>query len=49
MNTTDFDTRLGSDGYRNVLMQGLQMNMFQGRKPEELVKQMEMQHQLLNS
>lgn len=41
MNTTDFDTRLGSDGYRNVLMQGLQMNMFQGRKPEELVKQME--------
>ena len=41
VSSTDFDTRLGTDGMRNVLMQGLQMNMFQGRKPEELVKQME--------
>lgn len=41
MSTNDFDVRLGTEGYRNVMMQGLQQNMFQGRRPEELLKQME--------
>lgn len=35
------DTKLGMDGIRAVTMQGLQMNMFQGQTPEELVKQVE--------
>ncbi|MDD2230738.1 MAG: hypothetical protein PHY48_15235, partial [Candidatus Cloacimonetes bacterium] len=38
---TDFDTKLGIDGIRTVATQGMQMNLFQGRKPEELVKQLE--------
>lgn len=41
MNRTFYSTNLGIDGAREVLMQGLQNNMFQGSKPEELVKQME--------
>lgn len=41
MNRTFYSTNLGIDGAREVLMQGLQNNMFQGNKPEELVKQME--------
>lgn len=41
MNSNDFDTKLGAGGYRQVMMQGLQMGMFQGHKPEELVKQVE--------
>ena len=41
MNRTFYSTNLGVDGAREVLMQGLQNNMFQGNKPEELVKQME--------
>ena len=41
MNRTFYSTNLGIDGAREVMMQGLQNNMFQGSKPEELVKQME--------
>lgn len=39
--STDFDTKLGVTGTRNVMMQGMQQNLFQGKSPEELVKQME--------
>lgn len=40
-NSSPFEARLGTDGYRNVLMQGLQQGMFQGTTPEQLVKQVE--------
>ena len=40
-NRTAFTTNLGMDGYREMMAQGLDLNMFQGSHPEELVKQME--------
>lgn len=39
-NATSLDTNLGMDGYRNILMQGLQANLFHGTSPEQLVKQL---------
>ena len=41
MQSTGYDTVLGQDGYRNMLMKGLQNNLFHGSSPEELKKQME--------
>jgi hypothetical protein len=38
---SSFDTKLGEDGYRNVLFQGLQSSLFHGKTPEELIKQTE--------
>lgn len=38
---TDFNTNIGASGMREVLTQGLQMNMFQGNNSQELIKQME--------
>jgi len=35
------EARLGSQGYRQVLFQGLQSNLFQGTSPEQLTKQLE--------
>ena len=35
------DSKLGLDGYRAVAMQGMQMNLFQGNSPDELVSQVE--------
>ena len=40
-NTTNRDTRVGTEGFRNILYQGLQSNMFQGSSPEDMIKQLE--------
>jgi len=37
---TSLDTNLGMDGYRNILMQGMQANLFHGTSPDQLVKQL---------
>ena len=41
MAANPFDVRLGREGYRNILMQGLQGDMFHGSSPEDLKKQLE--------
>ena len=41
MNSGFNDTKLGLEGYRAVAMQGMQMNLFQGNSPDELVSQVE--------
>lgn len=40
MNSDSFMTKLGKDGYKDVLMSGLAGGIFHGSSPEELIKQM---------
>ena len=41
MQSTGYDSVLGLDGHRNMLMKGLQNNLFHGDTPEQLKKQLE--------
>lgn len=41
MNSDSFMTKLGKDGYKDVLMTGLAGGVFHGSSPEQLIKQMQ--------